>query len=189
MSRLEWNAFRNSGTRAWPPHLHVTICPRTPSRDHVASHTFTLRIVHQRFHITICTFPDAFRCVQLALMFPHGRSLSAIFLYGEDHFQTQAAPDARGNIWERLAASGSLWERLGVSGSEYLGKSRNIWERLGISGSVWKQMGASGSLRKRLERMGTSGNVWERMGPSGRVWARLSASGSSWERLGASGSG
>ena len=48
-------------------------------------------------------------------MFPNGRSLSVIFLYEEDHFQTQAPPDARGNVWERLAASGSLWERLGTS--------------------------------------------------------------------------
>ena len=159
MSRLEWNAFRNSGTRASPPQLHLTICPPTPSRYHVSSHAFTLRIVHQRFHVTICTLPDAFRCVQLALMFPHGRSLSAIFLYEDNHFPTQAPPHARGNVWERLAASGSLWEGLGASGS-----AGSVGENLGASENVW----------------GASGNIWERMEAYGSVWAFQGSVGSVW---------
>ena len=136
----------------------MTICPPTPSRYHVSSHAFTLRIVHQRFHVTICTLPDALRCVQLALMFPHGRSLSAIFLYGEEHFQTQALPHAPGNVWqhrehlelsenvrERLPASGSLSEPLKISGS--------VWEHLGGSGRTWR------SVWKSLGESGTSGNM------------------------------
>ena len=90
----------------------------------------------------------------MALTFPHGRSLSAIFLYGEGHFQTQALPHAPGNVWERLAASGSGWERL------------NVRERLAASGIVWEYLGASGNI---LERLKASESVWESLRASGSV--------------------
>ena len=112
----------------------------------------------------------------------HGRSLSAIFLYGEGHFQTQALPHAPGNVWqhrehlelsenvrERLPASGSLSEPLKISGS--------VWEHLGGSGRTW----GSGNPWERLERLGICGSagiVWGHLGASKRVWEYLGAFGS-----------